>query len=263
MRARSTLFTLFAEFLWPEGRAPVSLLVRWMKALGFSEPAVRAAVSRSAARGWLVREPGRPAVYRLSDRVRWQVAQVRARLYDPEPPWDGRLRLLLHHVPEDRRGDRDRFRKELTVLGFGTPYPGVWINPSPRLKAAKDLVRFYGLEDYVELFSAERHSYAPLPELLEKSYDLAAARAAHEAFLNEEVPLPEDAKGAFRRLVELVHERRKTLFVDPGLPPDLLPEDWPGFPAKERFLGLREALYERAAPFLSLPGSGAPASGSP
>jgi len=260
MRARSTLFTLFAEFLWPEGKAPVALLVRWMKALGFSEPAVRAAVSRSAARGWLIREPGRAAVYRLSDRVRWQVAQVRSRLYDPEAPWDGRLRVLLHHVPEDRRGDRDRFRKELILLGFGTPYPGVWINPSPRLEAARELVGFYGLEHYVELFLAERRSLAPLSDLLEKSYALDAAERAHRAFLDQEWPVPEDPEAAFKSLVRLVHERRKTLFTDPGLPPDLLPEDWPGFPAKERFLGLREG---RAEPFLNPAASGAPAAGSP
>ncbi len=263
MRARSTLFTLFAEFLWPEGRAPVALLVRWMKALGFSEPAVRAAVSRSAARGWLIREPGRAAVYRLSDRVRWQVAQVRSRLYDPEAPWDGRLRVLLHHVPEDRRGDRDRFRKELILLGFGTPYPGVWIHPGPRLEAARELVGFYGLERYVELFLAERRSLLPLSELLDKSYALREAEAAHRAFLNQDWPIPKDPEEAFQYLVRLVHERRKTLFVDPGLPPDLLPEDWPGAPARERFLELRSALRRRAEPFLTQAASGAPVAGSP
>jgi len=263
MRARSTLFTLFAEFLWPEGKAPVALLVRWMKVLGFSEPAVRAAVSRSAARGWLVREPGRPAVYRLSPRVRWQVAQVQSRLYDPEAPWDGRLRVLLHHVPEDRRGDRDRFRKELVLLGFGAPYPGVWINPSPRLDAARDLVRFYGLEHYVELFLAERRSLVPLAALLEKSYDLAAARAAHEAFLRQDWPTPKAPEAAFKSLVRLVHERRKTLFLDPGLPPDLLPEDWPGTEARKRFLALRETLRRYAEPFLTQTASGVPVAGSP
>ncbi len=251
MRARSTLFTLFAEFLWPEGRAPVALLVRWMKALGFSEPAVRAAVSRSAARGWLVREPGRAAVYRLAPRVRWQVERVRERLYQTPPPWDGRIRLLLYHVPEDRRNDRDRFRKELALLGFGTPYPGVWVSPSPRLEAARELVAFYGLERFVELFLAERRSFGPVAGLLEASYDLKAARAANAAFLEQDWSLPDDPEAAFAELVRLVHARRKLLFSDPGLPQELLPEDWPGRLVAEVFSATREELYRRAEPFLA------------
>ncbi len=251
MRARSTLFTLFAEFLWPEGRAPVALLVRWMRALGFSEPAVRAAVSRSAARGWLIREPGRGAIYRLAPRVRWQVERVRERLYQPPPPWDQKLRLLLYHVPENRRNDRDRFRKELALLGFGTPYPGVWVNPSPRLEAARELVAYYGLERYVELFLAERHSFGPLDRLLAASYDLEAAHRANRSFLEQAWALPEDPEAAFAELVRLVHARRKLLFADPGLPEELLPADWPGRMVQTVFLGTREELRGRAAPFLS------------
>ena len=49
MRARSYLFTLYMEYLYPENRAWVGDLIRWMELLGFSEPAVRAAVSRSVA----------------------------------------------------------------------------------------------------------------------------------------------------------------------------------------------------------------------
>ncbi len=250
MRARSTLFTLFTEFLWPEGRAPVALLVRWMRALGFSEPAVRAAVSRSAARGWLVREPGPAAVYRLSPRVRWQVERVRERLYQPPPPWDGRLRLLLYHVPEDRRNDRDRFRKELALLGFGTPYPGVWVNPSPRLEAARELVAFYGLERYVELFLAERRSYGPLAGLLAASYDLEAAARENRGFLAQPWSLPQEPEAAFAELVRLVHARRKLLFSDPGLPRELLPPEWPGLLVQEVFLTTRAELRDRAAGFL-------------
>ena len=250
MRARSTLFTLFTEFLWPEGEAPVSLLICWMQALGFSEPAVRAAVSRSTSRGWLTRRQGRGAVYRLSDRVRWQVERVRERLYGEPPPWDGKLRLLLYHVPEDRRGDRDRFRKELAILGFGTPYPGVWVSPSPRLEAARDLVRFYGLERYVELFLAERHSLDPLERLIADSFDLSAAQRAHAAFLEQDWPTPDEPEAAFAELARLVHNRRKVLFSDPGLPEEFLPEDWLGARAQQRFLEKRERLYELARPFL-------------
>ena len=78
MRARSTIFTLFVEYVYPERAARVRDLVAMMSALGFSEMAVRAALSRSAKRGWVVpKREGRAAYYALSDRVYWQVRQVR------------------------------------------------------------------------------------------------------------------------------------------------------------------------------------------
>jgi len=55
---------------------------------------------------------------------------------------------------------------------------------------------------------------------------------------------------AFRALTRLVHEVRKVLFLDPLLPEALLPEGFPGPRARRRFLELREALKERAQPFL-------------
>ncbi len=240
------------EFLWPTSRAPVWLLVRWMEHLGFSEPAVRAAVSRSAARGWLVREDGARAVYRLSARVQWQVARVRERLYGTPEEWDGLLRVLLYHVPEERRPDRDRFRKELALLGFGTPSPGVWVTPSPRLESALDLVRFYDLEGYVELFEARRFSPRPLEELIRQSFDLEAARGVHTDFLNQAWAVPKTPEAAFANLVRLVHQRRKAFFTDPGLPKALLPEPWPGEKAQARFLSLRETLYRHAEPIIRL-----------
>ncbi len=250
MCARSTLFTLFAEFLHQELEAPVARLVRWMRLLGFSEAATRAAISRSLARGWLSRVPGEKGRYRLHPRVAWQVAQVRRRLYEQEPPWDGRLRLLLYHVPEARRTDRDRFRKELLLLGFGTPFAGVWLSPAPRLDAARDLVGFYQLEPFALLFVAEGYGDLDPGALVQKSYDLNAANKALEDFLATPFPVPEAPEAAFASLVRLVHARRKLLFLDPGLPKALCPPGWPGDAVEERFFSLRQALYHRAAPVL-------------
>ena len=44
---------------------------------------------------------------------------------------------------------------------------------------------------------------------------------------------PDEA--AFAARFHLVHEWRKFLFADPGLPDELLPADWPGRAAAELF----------------------------
>jgi phenylacetic acid degradation operon negative regulatory protein len=252
MRARSYLFTLYMEHLYPENRAWVGDLIRWMELLGFSEPAVRAAVSRSVKRGWIIPErTGRKAYYRLSPRVAWQVEQVRSRLYGYGAPWDGQWRILVYAVPETKRTVRDRFRNELVLLGYGTPAPGVWISPNGSLEAARDLVGFYGLQNYVELFQGQRFSNTDPIELIEKSFDLKAAQARYRAFLAQPEPKTQTPEEAFVELTRLVHEARKLLFLDPGLPPELTPSGFLGQRAKERFLELYQALSRKARPLLA------------
>lgn len=134
MRARSTIFTLFVEYVYPERAARVRDLVAMMAALGFSEMAVRAALSRSAKRGWVVpKREGRAAYYALSDRVYWQVRQVRRRLYGSLPPWDGRFLLVLPEGPKER-GERERFRREMALLGYGGLQSGVYLGVGADLR---------------------------------------------------------------------------------------------------------------------------------
>jgi phenylacetic acid degradation operon negative regulatory protein len=244
MRARSTIFTLFVEHVYPERRAPLKALIAMMEALGFSEAAVRAALSRSARRGWVAPERrGRVVHYALSDRVFWQVRQVRRRLYEPLPPWDGSFLLVLPEGPRER-GERERFRREMALLGYGSLQSGVYLGASADPRATEELLGFYGL--FATLFKGR-----PLGkgEELLRAFPLEAARAHYQS-LPLEAHLPEDPVEAFRALTRLVHEVRKVLFLDPLLPETLLPEGFPGPRARRRFLELREALKERAQPFL-------------
>ncbi len=49
---------------------------------------------------------------------------------------------------------------------------------------------------------------------------------------------------------ELVHEWRKFLFVDPGLPAELLPADWPGTDAVTLFHHEADRLLPATARFV-------------
>ncbi|WP_114313674.1 PaaX family transcriptional regulator [Thermus caldifontis] len=245
MRARSTLFTIFLEYVYPERRAPVRDLIAMMEVLGFSEAAVRAALSRSAKRGWVEpRRLGRLAYYALSDRVYWQVRQVRKRLYDPPIPWDGRFLLVL---PEGlrERGERERFRREMALLGYGSLQSGVYLGAGVDPTATRELLAFYGIS--ATLFQAE---HLGPKEVVLRAFPLQEASAHYQTLFASLPPAPEDPLLAFRTLTRLVHEMRKLLFLDPLLPAELLPPGFPGPSARERFLALREALYRQAEPFL-------------
>ncbi len=246
MRARSTLFTLYMEYVFPNRKARVKDLVRWMRLLGFSEPAVRAALSRSAKRGWVIPErKGREALYQLSDRVFWQIKAVRKRLYEHTPSFSGRFSLLL--VQNLGRKARDRFKAELALLGYGSLLPGVFISPNGEEELVKELLSFYGQEGF--LLRAEG-SLEEARALVRRVFPLQEAQAHYQELLQRSWQA-KDPEEAFRRLTELVHEARKLLFLDPGLPPALAPEGYLGPLARERFLQRRAELRAMARPVFS------------
>ncbi|GAB5602999.1 PaaX family transcriptional regulator C-terminal domain-containing protein [Thermus sp. FJN-A] len=243
MRARSTIFTLFVEYIYPERRARVRDLITMMEVLGFSEAAVRAALSRSAKRGWVVPERrGRIAYYALSDRVYWQVRQVRRRLYEARTSWDGRFLLVLPEGPKER-GERERFRREMALLGYGSLQSGVYLGAGVDPAATRELLGFYGLS--ATLFLGEPLGEA---EAVLKAFPLERAMAHYRALFP--VAVPEDPVKAFQTLTRLVHEMRKVLFLDPLLPPGLAPPGLLGLEARRLFLEARKALYGKAEPFL-------------
>ncbi len=76
--------------------------------------------------------------------------------------------------------------------------------------------------------------------------DLVADPSAH---LPGE-PDPEDEEGAFAVRSLLVHEWRKFLFTDPGLPAELLPADWLGDTAARFFAEEAGRLLPAASRFV-------------
>jgi phenylacetic acid degradation operon negative regulatory protein len=231
MKARSSLFTLFGEFVHPRGDVVwVGTMIAWMEVLGFSEPAVRAAVSRSQRTGWLsVQKIGRKSYYALTPEVRWRVHNAVGRLYQPlEAHWDGRWRLLTYSIPESHKEARDQFRKELLILGFGAWQNGVWLSPNDLTEQALALAAAHHLEPFVDVFVAERFGQHSSLEVVQQVWDVQALNARFEVFLQafSSLTVPETPQAAFCAYTQMLHEYRKFLFLAPDLPLELQPEVW-------------------------------------
>ncbi|HEY7144022.1 MAG TPA: PaaX family transcriptional regulator C-terminal domain-containing protein [Streptosporangiaceae bacterium] len=238
MDARSALFDLYGDHLRSRGaRAPVAALVRLLNPLGISEPAVRTAVSRMARQGWLaaVRLPA-GAGYALTPRAVARLDQAAERIYRRVlPDWDGSWHLLVAERVRDR-ARRERLRAGLTYLGYAPIGDTTWISPrrSPELDALLQAERVRAERFDARLDGDARGMAARVWDLdgLARSYRRWLAMAgALVAPVGQDTP--DEAVFAARSV--LVHEWRKFLFSDPGLPAELLPGSWPGHAAAREF----------------------------
>ncbi len=237
MHARSALFDVYGDHLRGRGsQAPVAGLVALLEPVGIQAAAVRTAISRMVAQGWLepVQLPSGRG-YRATDRaIRW-LDDAGARIYRRvDQKWDGRWHLALVQAPTER-AVRSRLGADLAFIGYAQLAPQAWVSPYPRAELDEVLQRAGTTARRV---CAERVDPSPV-----EAWDLEALESAYRRYMYEAEALLRRTAGehddpdqaAFAARFHLVHEWRKFLFTDPGLPEELLPPDWSGRRAAELF----------------------------
>ncbi|HET7328990.1 MAG TPA: PaaX family transcriptional regulator C-terminal domain-containing protein [Nocardioidaceae bacterium] len=231
MNARSALFDLFGDHLrGRRGQAPVAVVVRLLGALDIAPPAVRTAVSRMVRQGWLepVRLPSGPG-YALTAMATRRLDEAAARIYRTRSePWDGRWHLLVVDSSADR-GVRDRLRSGLSFLGYAPLAETTWLGAQESSEVdtllSADGVRAHRFRSELD---------GDPKALAATAWDLDGLARSYRRWLDDAYQIVAPAAGdptdeqAFAARSRLVHEWRKFLFTDPGLPRDLLPASWPG-----------------------------------
>src|SRR5207245_179018 len=148
----------------------------------------------------------------------------------------------------------------LTWLGLGPLSRSTWITPHNLAGLLRELVATHRVGGNAAIFEATHQGPEQDGALVERCWDLDAVAARYRAFAGT---TRRRAAALQRRLrtqgisdatcfaekILLVHEYRKFLFVDPGLPDALLPPDWPGRNAARLFRDLYQMLAKPAARF--------------
>lgn len=262
------LFTLFGDYVRHFGGTIwVGSLIALMAELGFSASAVRAAVSRTMRQGWLtVIRAGRASYYALTPRGEARIEEAAQRIFKLRPErWDGLWRIVVLPAVADREG-RAALRRELGWMGLAPLARGVYVTPNDVLDRLPALAERYALDAAGdgEMFAARLAGRDDAAAFAARHWDLPAIDAAYAAFVEAWRPRlaewreaaaraggPLDLPGgtAFREKTRLVHEFRKFLFVDPGLPAEVLPERWSGAEARGLFSAAYHLLAEGALGF--------------
>lgn len=91
-------------------------------------------VDKLAGSGYLERRGGSGAdgrLFRLTERGRLQALGGRDPAREWNRRWDGRWRVVLFDIGEERSAQRDKLRRYLRARGFGYLQHSVWISPHP------------------------------------------------------------------------------------------------------------------------------------
>lgn len=238
-RTGSLIVSIYGDAVAPRGGAlALATVATVCDALGSGDGAVRTAMSRLTAEGWLERRRvGRNSFYRLAPRGETTFAEASARIYgEARPPWDGRFAVVL--------GENGG-----AALGRGIPGaigrigPGLLIAPAPYCGP---------LPAGAIRLEARAPDAEDARRLAARAWPLAEIAARYERFLaclepdpgaaGRDEPLT-DLEALLLRIL-LIHEYRKILLRDPLLPDALLPADWPGRRAQRHCA----KLYRRLVP---------------
>lgn len=258
LRVWSLVVTVFGDALAPRGgRIALATLQEIMERLRVEPGALRTAMSRLAGDRWVTRErQGRNSYFSLDARGHHAFDLATRRIYAGRAPaWDGKWTVAVASP-----GVADN--PDLTSLGFVRINGGVYLRPetadAPDAKAEVDGMLVVHGE------SAEH------PEALRALWPSGeigdAYRAFNEAFAplqdalaREGCPLPPIDAMAARTL--LIHDWRRIVLRDPGLPEALLPQEWAGREARRT----ARAIYTQLLPGSEawLDGAGMPAQTDP
>lgn len=255
MHARSALFDVYGDHLRTRGhRAAVADLVRLLDPIGIAAPAVRTAISRMVSQGWL--EPATVEGHRgyaATPQAIRRLEEAADRIYRRrDDQWDGCWQLLLLD-PFPSRAVRAAVLRDLPYLGYAAIDDRVWVSPWVR----PDLTETLGRAGATAT-TARALDFDP-PGSPTRAWDLGAIGDEYAAWLDDAAASVESHlashddpdEAAFAARFHLVHEWRKFLFTDPGLPDQLLPDDWAGRRASAYFRHEADRLAAASEAFVA------------
>ncbi|WP_159529047.1 PaaX family transcriptional regulator C-terminal domain-containing protein [Streptomyces sp. Tu 3180] len=232
-------------------------------ALGMSDQQVRLCVKRLVAENRFTHEGrGRKAVLHATEDTTQALApnadflRHAFRQDAGLAPWDGVWHLAAFAVPESARTVRDALRETLVHLGGAPLQGGLYVCANawePHVEAAAHRL---GAHDALTLLSTtdlrrgdtrEPAELArrlwPLPEIADRYHRLSRiAQPRLERLTGPAGPSPSEL---LTIVVELAAELTRAMEPDPLLPPQLLPQPWPGTQARKLIARCWAALPER------------------
>ena len=239
-RSGSFIITLFVDMVLPHGGSiALSSLVDACILAGISEQTTRSSVNRLIADGWLASEAqGRRSIYRLSEYGLQRWRSVESRIYQNiTVPWNGKWLFLF---PGSDAPLPVSVVRDLSWTGFGCVSDRMFVRPCSTLQTSCcDEILLKDLPDRVTCFYSEAspcQEASGIKDFVSRTWNLPLVASRYRAFVDRYDALLGSVWAAHRLIGSqafiirefLIHDYRRVRLIDPLLPAELLPDDWPG-----------------------------------
>lgn len=238
-RIWSLIVTLYGDAIVPRGGSLwIGSLIEIMALFRIDAGPIRTAISRLSADGWLASvKRGRASYYRLSRGGEDEFLQATRRIYAALPVRQGELQVAAIAPAADAAA----LRGELKAAGFAAISPVLHAGFRELPETLRDRAGLFLLMPRVEDRAAIAAAAFGLDDIAKAYDDFIVRYAPVAAWLRDATPSEEEAL-IVRTL--LIHDFRRVVLRDPGLPRDLLPGDWSGEGAR----ALAAEIYRTVVP---------------
>ena len=227
LTARNVVLSTLLGYHPPE--LPIGALIRVGQLFGIADRTIRTAASRMVVSGDLTARDG---VYGLSRRLVDRQVRQEASLTPATTPWDGAWDLAVVTAPPRPLAERVAFRRSMIKLRFAELRDGVWTRPANLAQDAPDV-----LDDQCAVFRGHHDDPGQLVATL---WDLESW-AADARTLTDTVETVRDLKAGFMASALVIRH----LLIDPCLPTELLPNDWPGSDLRREYSAFIDKFAQR------------------
>lgn len=258
---RSAMLTLYGDYVRHRGgEIGIGSLIKLLSHFGLSEQSIRSSVSRMCRAGILkVRRNKSRSYYSLTEEGLAMMQKGERRIFDRKrAKWNGFWNIVVYYIPEENREARDRLRQELAWMGFGPLSTATWISPHDLTDEVKELAEKLKVKQYIQVFQTRCQNTNDPESIVSRCWDLGKIRKRYAHFIKEyhermEAYQKRIADGVsiepseyFVERFKLIDDYRRLPYLDPDLPEELLPVNWPRSEATELFDQYHDLLTEKA-----------------
>jgi phenylacetic acid degradation operon negative regulatory protein len=256
--AQNLAVTLVADYtLHTRAWLPSASIVALLEEEGIGNGAARTAISRlSRSRVLESSRDGRFSSYRLTTAAAADLTAGGAwiaRFATRAQPWDGHWTLVSFSFPQKERGHRRALRGQLRWLGFAPLYDALWVSPDAPNPIVRQRLTTTTLGTITMFRARHEELTTPADRNPIDAWDVAAIAQRYTTFIRDWTPLlPRIVAGqvagaaAVQARTKIMDAYRQFPIVDPELPIELMPANWPRAQAREVFVAVYDGLVAPA-----------------
>lgn len=179
--------------------------------------------------------------YKITDKGFYSLCLIYPFFRYLKEKWDGKWRVLSYEIPEKKRELRDRLRRVVSGWGLGPWHRSFWLTPHPIVDNLRQLVSQKEEEKFIQAFESE-HVFGNREILIEKVWQINFREKQYRELFKKWHNILSGEGDKIIKFTNVINEYLAILKLDPGLPPELVGQNWIGFEAYNIFKEIRSIL---------------------